>query len=87
MSGEDWPCIGLDPDTDPCPFCGATMSDECGVSGGAWRIDPAHSHHIERWGGTDWVNDCWLPTDENALQWLAENIKEARENERADDAF
>ena len=23
------PCIGLDPDTDPCPFCGAAMSDPC----------------------------------------------------------
>lgn len=24
------PCIGLDPDTAPCPFCGAAMSDPCG---------------------------------------------------------
>ena len=23
------PCIGFDPDTDPCPYCGAQTSDEC----------------------------------------------------------
>jgi hypothetical protein len=26
---EDPPCIGLDPDTDPCPFCGAQMHEPC----------------------------------------------------------
>ncbi len=32
MSGvEFWepPCIGLDPDTDPCPFCGAGIDEPC----------------------------------------------------------
>lgn len=24
------PCIDLDPDTDPCPFCGAEARDPCG---------------------------------------------------------
>lgn len=23
------PCIGLDPDTDPCPICGTWLSDDC----------------------------------------------------------
>ena len=23
------PCVGLDPDTDPCPICGAWLSDPC----------------------------------------------------------
>ena len=27
--GTEPPCIGLHPDTDPCPFCGAWLSDEC----------------------------------------------------------
>lgn len=32
------PCIGLDPDTYECPFCGATLDDECGTPGGARPI-------------------------------------------------
>lgn len=26
---DDKPCTGLDPDTDPCPICGAWLSDPC----------------------------------------------------------
>jgi hypothetical protein len=22
-------CVGLDPDTDPCPFCGARLDQDC----------------------------------------------------------
>jgi hypothetical protein len=25
----DKPCTGLDPDTDPCPFCGAAIYEDC----------------------------------------------------------
>ncbi len=26
---DEAPCIGLDPDTDPCPYCGVWLSDQC----------------------------------------------------------
>ena len=29
MMTEDPPCVGLDPDTYECPFCGATLDEPC----------------------------------------------------------
>jgi hypothetical protein len=73
------PCIGLDPDTDPCPFCGASASDGCSAEQGlAWRIDPNNDRHLEVWKDGQWTNDCWLTTPLGAQMWLAENIREVR---------
>lgn len=35
-SYHERPCQGLDPDTEPCPHCGAWLSDRC-----AYDTDPA----------------------------------------------
>jgi len=75
------PCVGLPPDTDPCPLCGAWLSDAC-RSDHAWRIDPADPTHVERWDGRLWSNDCWFETPDEARLCVARNIQEARANGR-----
>jgi hypothetical protein len=79
VSGEpestEPPCIGLDPDTDECPFCGVTLDDECGTPSGAWRVGPAE---VQKWTRRGWVTDCYCLNAEYARRLVLDNIREAR---------
>ena len=74
------PCIGLDPDTYECPFCGAGLDDECGAPSGGWRVGPGDATEVQQWTGSAWATDSYCPDAAAARRWVLAKIRETRAN-------